>query len=427
MKQLLTIIVLTFIPVSLFSQDTIRVMHYNCMYYGVISSYCTAANNPQAAKDTCLKKIIKYVKPDIFTANEVAPNSSFHQHILDYCLNVDGVTHYAKGAMTNVSSTDLSNGMFYNTEKLGLISQETIPTSVRDINIYNFYYKSWNLSSSHDTAYLTCIVMHLKAGSNASDISERATQTNTLMNYLNSKNKQSNYLVMGDFNVYTSTEECFQNLINYSNVNFRFYDPINMLGDWNNNYSYADYHTQSTHTSSDGCHATGGMDDRFDFILESAYIKNATDHLQLFSGSYKAIGQDGNHYNGEINSGTNAAVPDSIADALYLMSDHLPVTLSLRVDQTVGITDFSQTEFAQLIYANPVEDALYISLNLYRETNLNISIANILGQTLFSADKESSGTLVNYTLPVTDLQSGIYFLKITDQQNRSIIRKFVKK
>lgn len=400
-------------------------MHYNLMYYGENSSYCTATNNPLSSKDTCLKKIIQYVKPDIFTANEVAPNTSIHQHLLDNCLNVEGVSYYSKGQMTNLSNTDLSNAMYFNTDKLGLISQQNIPTSVRDINIYNFYYKAWNLSSTHDTAYITCIVMHLKAGNTSSDETERAAQTNTLMNYLNALNKKANYLVMGDFNVYSNTEQCFQNLINYSNPDLRFIDPLNMLGAWNNNSFYADYHTQSTHTNSSGCPATGGMDDRFDFILESDYIKNGTDHVQYFNGSYQAVGQDGNHFNGAINSGTNSSAPASIINALYGMSDHLPVTMNLRVDQTVSTNDY-ENNIAGVWFENPVKEKLNISVSLLCQAKLNISILNLLGQTIYTTELEGEGTLQNSTVPLESIENGIYFLRISDSDNHSLTKKFLK-
>ncbi len=396
------------------------------MYYGENTSYCTAANNPLATKDSCLKKIIQYVKPDIFTANEISPSTTTHQHILDACMNVNGVTYYSKGAMTNLSNTDLSNGMFYNSQKLGLLSQSNIPTSVRDINIYKFYYKSANLSATHDTAYLTCIVMHLKAGSTADNETERATQTTTLMNYLNTLNKKDNYLVMGDFNVYTSNEQCFQNLINYTNADIRFYDPPNMLGDWNSNSSFADYHTQSTHsTSTSDCPATGGMDDRFDHILESEYIKNGTNHYQYIAGTWKPIGQDGNHYNGAINSGTNNSAPSDIITALFNMSDHLPVNLKLLVDQSVGINK-TENFISNIWVENPVKDELYFSLSLQKKSKLSVNILNLLGQIIFSTEIQSHEISVNSIVPVSSLEKGIYFLQISDESNNSITKKFIK-
>ena len=59
---------------------------------------------------------------------------------------------------------------------------------------------------------------------------------------------------------------------------------------------------------------------------------NGIDSVQYIQGSYKAIGNDGNHFNGSINSGSNSEYPDSIANALYYMSDHLPVVLKTRIN-----------------------------------------------------------------------------------------------
>ncbi len=420
------IILLIFIALSFnsYSQDVIKVMHYNLMYYNQTSSYCTSSNNALATKDAALKKIIEYVRPDIFTANEVAPLTTAHQHILDNILNINGITYYKKGTMSNLSGSDLSNCMFYNSNKLTLLSQKNISTTVRDINIYNFYYKAYNLGTTHDTAYLTCIIMHLKAGNTASDASERAVQTNKLMTYLNSLNKKANYLLMGDFNVYASAEECFQNLINYSNTNIRFYDPINKLGSWNSNYSYAKYHTQSTHTTSTGCFATGGLDDRFDFILESEYIKNGTDHFQYVNASYKTVGQDGSHLNKAVNYGTNNSAPDSIISALYDMSDHLPVVMNLSINQTAGVDEYESG--ALLVnFPNPVAGKIALSIYSNTPKQLDISIIDMLGRTLYSCHKENNGTWCNYDIPTEFLKHGLYFIRVSDGKYKAVTKKFI--
>ncbi|HOV10268.1 MAG TPA: T9SS type A sorting domain-containing protein [Bacteroidales bacterium] len=408
-----------------YAQDTIRVMHYNLMYYYRTSTYCTTTNNPTATKDNCLKKIVKYVNPDIFTANEVNPVTATHQHVLDDILNTDGVTHYKRGAMSNNSGSDLSNAMFYNSDKLVLKSQNNIYTSVRDINIYNFYYKAWNIATT-DTAYLTCIVVHLKAGSTVSDSTLRISQSNTIMNYLNTLNKKANYLLMGDFNTRTADEQCFQNFINHSNIDIRFYDPKNMIGDWYNNPTYSSLHTQSTHTSSEGCFSTGGMDDRFDFILQSEFIKNGTDHIHYINGSYQAIGNDGNHRNYAINYGTNNSAPSEIIDALYDMSDHLPVVMDLNVDQNavgIGQSLADNTEFS---FTNPVTDILRLSLLTAPGSHIEISISNLPGQTVFYREYSTSGINTSYEIPVNFLSKGFYLLKVADGRNRPVVKKFVK-
>ena len=77
----------------------------------------------------------------------------------------------------------------------------------------------------------------------------------------------------------------------------------------------SDYHTQSTHSENTGCAASGGMDDRFDFILISKNIKQGSKGVKYLSDAYWAVGQDGKHFNESINSSpTNTSVP-----LMYLM------------------------------------------------------------------------------------------------------------
>ncbi len=413
MKKIFSLLFVMLTVVS-YSQDTIKIMHYNLMYYGQNTSYCTTTNNNLTAKDGYLKTIIKYIKPDIFTANEVGPNTS-PQHLLDNCLNVDGVSYYSKTNYTNYSNTELCNMLYFNSNKLGFVSQNALATSVRDINIYKLYYKAPDLSTTHDTVYVNCIVMHLKAGSTSDNQNERATQTNMLMGYLNSLNKKANYTLTGDFNVQSSGEQCFQNLINYSNTNMRFYDPINQLGNWYSNSSFKKYHTQSTHTSSTGCFATGGMDDRFDFILVSDDLKTGTKKAKCLPSTYTTIGQDGQHYNGEVNTGTNNSAPQAVIDALYGMSDHLPVTMDILVGGTVDLPDFSNPFSAELIN-NITDNELVLTVSPQAQSEIQVNITSVTGQQLASQKYTVGAGFGNVSIPAGFLDNGTYYLTVTSEQ-----------
>lgn len=320
------------------AQDTLKVMHYNLLYYGKNTSYCTSSNNSIDAKNGNLKTIIKYIRPDIFSVNELDGNSSYPitddaTYLLNNALNVDGINYYSRTPFPQVY---LANTIFYNTQKLKLKNHTPISFNIssdKAFNAYTFYYNAPDLAITNDSAFVTCIVAHFKAGSYSEDVQERVVEAGIVMDYLTNLGVAGNYLFMGDLNLYTSSEGAFQKLINPSNTLYKFYDPANQIGDWNNNYDYRFVHTQSTHVSGD-CHSGGGMDDRFDFILASDYIMNGTQKVAFVPGSYKAIGQDGNAFNSSINISTNTSVPSTVAQALYNMSDHLPVYLELKVDQT---------------------------------------------------------------------------------------------
>jgi hypothetical protein len=70
------------------------------------------------------------------------------------------------------------------------------------------------------------------------------------------------------------------------------------------------------------------MDDRFDFILISDALQDGVD-LSVINGSYEAFGNDGNHFNADINDGPVIPQGQAIADALHEASDHLPVIMEL--------------------------------------------------------------------------------------------------
>ncbi|PKP00944.1 MAG: hypothetical protein CVU11_16660 [Bacteroidetes bacterium HGW-Bacteroidetes-6] len=335
------------IVLNINAQDTLTVMQYNLLNYNNYTTYCTTDNNLVADKDGYIKTIIDYVLPDIFTVVEINETTTSLDRLLNNVMNTSGRTNYARANRSNYNGSDIVNMLYYNTDKLVFDHQIDLTNAAltRDINMYYLYYKDPNLATTHDTSWVTCIVMHLKAGSYASDATTRAAEVSVLMNYMNSINKAGNYLVMGDFNVYTSDEECFQNLINHPNANIRFYDPINQPGDWNNNGTYAPYHTQSTHTADNGCAATGGLDDRFDFILSSLDIITGGKKVKYLSGSYHALANDGNHFNLAINSGSNTSVPSNVLDAIYNNSDHLPIIMQLIVNYPTGIDDNALVPF----------------------------------------------------------------------------------
>lgn len=424
------IIALLFIITNLNAQDTIKIMQYNLLYYGWNTSWCTSTNNNISDKDGYLRKIIGYVQPDIFTVNEMGAKSSNIDHLQKNALNIN-TNKYKHATFTNYSNNGFSsvvNMLYYNSEKLTLANEDVVTTSIRDINIYKLYYNSSDLSTKRDTAYITCIVAHLKAGSDDDEVEKRGVMVQTLMDYLNDINYSGNILIMGDFNLYDSSEPAFQTLTTYNNPEIRFHDPINQIGSWHNNSYYAKYHTQATHTSGCGCPSTGGMDDRFDYILMNKSVIDGTENVQYINGSYHGLGQNGTFFNKSLLSSTNRTIPDSIINALYNMSDHLPVIAKLSVNQTcVSIKNLSEKNDFDIKLTNPVYDKLKISINSSSSSKkISVSIISILGQTIFKRIYFTNNDS-EITIPFEDVQPGIYFVKVIDGEKRCVVKKFIKR
>lgn len=423
MKKLLFAVYII-LSVYLKAQDTVIVMTYNLLNFGNTTSYCTSTNNNFNAKKGYLKTIVNYVLPDIFGVNEVAANNSVIQLIVDSILNTNGVKTYSRIQYINSSNSDIVNTIFYNNQKFKFYSTNYLQTDLRDVIILNLYYNGKEVETQNDTVFLRIMQVHLKAGNTTSDQARRLQETTVIMNYMNSLGNSKNTILMGDLNVSSSTEECFQKLINYPNPSVRFFDPINKLGTWHDNSDFALYHTQSAQLNSNGCTSGGGLDDRFDFILVSFGIMNNLYKVSYVSNSYKVIGQDGNHFNLGVDNPENYSVPNDVLLALSKMSDHLPVVLKLKIDQTplIGFHNPDIQIFdINLVYSN--QHQLYFTSNERIYGSISIQISDVLGNIIFerliNINNETS-----FYVSIPDLLSGMYLVKLS-YNNKSVVKKII--
>jgi len=426
-KSLLNFFLILFVCFSsLQAQDTVRVMQYNLLYYGYNIFDCNATSNNVNKKNAALREIIDYVKPDIFTVNEISKYVSFHDQILDSVLNINGVSCFARAGLTNFSNTVILNQLYYNTDKFGLKNQYALLGGDRDINVYKLYYKSPDLVWSGDTVFITIFVAHLATSNNSVGQANRDNEAAIVMNHIATLPNPHNYLFQGDFNMYSGSEPGFQRLINNSNANIRFHDPINKVGEWSVNSTYAAYHTQSTHTSGD-CFIGGGLDDRFDFILASLPIIMETQGVKYVPGSYTTLGQDGLHFNKAlIDSPTNNSAPANIIQALYNMSDHLPVYLDLKINQTPAGVEYIAGQSFGVTFNNPVFDECVLNIKTQADGNFRISLFDITGRCVRNTNVDVFGGSAQITLDLSSLSAGLYFLNVSSVRQQSVSFRLIK-
>jgi endonuclease/exonuclease/phosphatase family metal-dependent hydrolase len=293
-----------------------------------------------------------------------------------------------------------------------IISAEYIPTDLRDIAEYIIRFPR-----SNDTVYVYSA--HLKAGNpdfseDDEDLQRLAEVTILRDNHLNHHSQGTKFIVSGDLNLYASDEPAYQKLLTEEPGNYgHSFDPINRPGGWHNNASFSDIHTQSSRTTDlgDGG-STGGMDDRFDFILVSEPLLEKVE-----TGTYKAFGNDGNHFNQAINNGTNSAVSSEVADALHLGSDHLPVIVDfdLSISSLESENDFDLSTNFKLIqnYPNPFNPRTTINYELQFTNYVELGVYNLLGKkiAILVSEKQSAG---NYSIKwdASGFAGGVYFYKI---------------
>ena len=320
--------------------------------------------------------ILESVLPDLIVVQEVVGQTGF-THFQSDVLDVFQNGQWSSAPFINQSAQQ-DIALFFKHDIFSFVSTSAVGTAqssgTRDVI-------EWSMVHDLSEIEFNIYGVHFKASSGSSNAQQRLAEATILRDHLNTLS--GNYfIVAGDFNIYSSnasTEPAFNMLTGESDNNGgRLFDPIDRIGNWHNNSSFSDVHTQSPRITSFGGGANGGMDDRFDWLFVSESILNNQSRMVYINDTYTAFGNDGNHFNDAINSGNNFSVSDQIADALHDASDHLPVYMDIWFDDLV----FSDRGIVITeIMANPA--AVSDSYGEWFEiTNITDSLVSIDGWTL---------------------------------------------
>lgn len=401
------------------SQESFNVMFYNVLNFPLEDA---VPNRIQY-----LDFILDEYNPDIFMVCELN-NESGANDILNSIRNNVSPDFEMASFVLNTSDdnigdqNDLQNQLYYNSSKFILENQSVVTTIFRDFNHYQL--KLNTVNQDNNPIIIDFIVCHLKASDGTENEAYRLEMTEDLTAYLDSFPPESLVVLGGDLNLYTYSEDAFQELTDTSN-NIVFIDPANQIGSWHNNSNFIDVFTQSTRTQTGMGGTTGGFDDRFDFILCSDNMATNTD-LYYVAGSYQVFGNNGNSdcYNNAIVdfecSGTDFSF--EIRNALHNFSDHLPVTIQIETTETLlGIPENTIQSNFEIVGTNIVQNSITISFVDQSNFIKKLEIYNALGQRVKTLDKATSKY---YTTDVSSLADGVYYIRPEYTQVEPL--KFVK-
>ncbi len=416
-KKILFTLLFPMLFYSLQAQDTIKMMQYNLLYYGETTSWCNTTNNNIDTKAGYIADIIDHSLPDIFTVNEMGSNQYAVGHLIGNALNVNGRNYYNVASILNNDGSNLINMMYYDSRVLELLSQLSVSTGLRDINIY----KMQTLNTNEPVKFHVAVT-HLKAGGGDTEAGIRADMISNFMDFLSGYADKTNWIFAGDMNFYTSDETGFQYLINPSSGNVQFTDPADQTGAWHDNYAYRHYHTQSTHDIETSCPSYGGLDDRFDFIFVSDDIMTGDNDMMYLPESYKTLGQDGNHFNDAVNYGTNSSAPANVIEALYNASDHLPVLAEFIISSgnNIAIENTHNIDVSTKVSA---DGNITIGIEQNIPGSGTIQVYNLTGQLVTRCDFEAVN---NQKLDLQIPHRGMYILYVTTEGQERIITRFVR-
>lgn len=398
--------------------DTLRVVSYNLTNYGNIVTGCTTTNNGISMKNPEFKNIMQYLRPDILGVCEMNTNPTIAGSFLNNVLNTDGITYYQRSAPVTEPSGTLTSVLYYNSQKMGIKNQGYANSSVRLVHHFRLYMKTPELVNG-DTLWLNVLAGHLKAGNTQADRDSRTAMASAVRTYLNSFSKKENCLIMGDFNLYNNNEGAWQTLTAATpNPTYQFIDPINRVGSWSVNSSFANVHTQCPTLTSNGCYSGGGLDDRFDFILMNRHLLNDSAGIRFVPGSYRAVGNDGQHYNKNLlDNPTNTAAPTSILQSLQKASDHLPVFARLRVN---GLLSTSKSLLNRRNFTWTADEAHIWLHDVPEGQTWQYQIFDAMGRNIKSGQVFSKGETL--CISTQELDPGIWWMQLQSGQETAQIK-----
>ncbi len=304
----------------------IRIMNYNYAHLGgdpaSLQAVFAAAHADNSAG---------WAKPvDLVMFQEVSASTVATLESLIHASAPAGAT-YARATYTTSGSEDSSSGAqcaFYRIQTLAeTVASHTDIFTGAGRNADRWLFKLNGYSSTQASFY--AYSMHLKASQGFE--ADREVGALAVRGNSNALGVGVRAMYVGDFNIYNNSEPAYAAFL--ATGNGQAFDALG-TGAWNG-ASNAWKHTQSPRLVSTGL-VGGGMDDRFDFHLATAAMTDGEGIAQI-AGTYRSLGNDGNHFDADINAGNNTFYPadiarsNALADALHEASDHIPVIVDYQV------------------------------------------------------------------------------------------------
>ncbi len=388
--SILTILLLS--ATFIHSQERVKIATYNILNYP----------NNTVVKNPKFKLILDNLNPDILVVQEILSQSAVNEFLNEVLSD-----EFEAGDFINGPDTD--NAIYFKDSLFQFISTEFIAPSQgpRYISVFKLFHKI-----TLDT--LIIYSAHFKASSGSENEERRLNEAATLRVLTNLLPQGTDFLLVGDLNLYRSTEPAYERLLLQDGTGY-FLDPIDFPGSWHESFTYRHIHTQSTRTANlgDGG-STGGLDDRFDFILSSQSIidQGGIDYVE---DSYWAYGNDGEHFNVAIII-SPYPISQQMAFDLHDVSDHLPVVAEFDFGVVSDVNDeiIKPEEFVLYQnYPNPFNPTTIIQYALNSGQFISLKVYDVLGNEIaILVNEEKPAGIYEVKWNASGFSSGLYFYQL---------------
>src|SRR5262245_47629087 len=220
---------------------------------------------------------------DLLALQEVESQATTGQAVVNLLNGIYGAGIYGRGNLNGGSSGSGTQGIVYNTQTLQLLSESavgTVSTSGQPRQALRYKMHPIGYSSAAD---FYIYVSHYKANNDEVSEGRRLVEANAIRADADALGQGVQILYIGDFNVYTSADTSYQRQLVAGNG--QALDPINRPGDWHGLSAFRDIDTQAPAVNPPNGLTGGGLDDRFDFQLQSSELTDGQG-FEYVSGTY---------------------------------------------------------------------------------------------------------------------------------------------
>jgi autotransporter-associated beta strand protein len=278
---------------------------------------------------------------DVLLLQEQATNFSTTDRILNLLNGTNGAGGYARSMLVPVGSVnDIMQTVIYRTNSVQLVA-ETQATTINTNSggtraTMRYQFRPLGYDSSADFFVYNS---HLRPSDSTSDANRRGVEVSELRANADALGEGAHAIYVGDMNFYRTNDAGWVAFTGSGAG--QAHDPINAVGNWNNNSNFTSVHTQNPRSA---------MDDRFDFQLVTSEVLDGRGFAYI-TNSYWAFGNTGSHVydqaidTGNAVAGLNAVLTNystaqisNIFSSLIALSDHLPVVADYQLPARLGVS-----------------------------------------------------------------------------------------
>ena len=327
-----------------------------------------------------------------------------------------GAGIYVTGTLAGLTTGSGTPGVVYNSQTLQLLGEMAVGTisssgQARQTLRHHFQPIGGGLNTD-----FYVYNSHWKGEDDTQSEGRRLIEAQAIRSNADALGNGKNILYVGDFNVYRSLDDGFQAIVSAGNG--QAFDPINRLGNWNRNAAFKDIHTQAPLVNAPSGLIGGGLDDRFDFQLNSGELTDGVG-LEYRTGTYHTFGNNGSvPFNGNINDSSSTALSGlanrlTLLNRLSTVSDHLPVvadyTFSTFTDTTPPTVSIDDGDADNSVFVNtPLTYTLTFS-------------EDVLNGSITGTDFNNAGTATISISAITEITPGLFSVTVTPTTAGTII------